>query len=181
MRIGLVCLALILPAAALADGCPQAPDHVAAQSDLLDRIAAADSQAQAQGLSNRLWQLWLDAPDRPSQEMLDAGMRARSLGDMLRALDRFETLVNYCPFYAEGYNQRAFTRFLAGDYAAALPDLDRALALNPAHVGALSGKALTLLRMGREAEGQAALRAALDLNPWLAERALLRDAPGEDL
>jgi hypothetical protein len=47
----------------------------------------------------------------------------------------------------------------------------------------LAGKALTLHALGRNAEAVLALRAALDLNPWLGERHLLPvlEADGEDI
>jgi tetratricopeptide (TPR) repeat protein len=163
---------LALPAAALADGCPQAPDTEAAMDALFDKLERVATEAGARILGNRLWDLWTVAPDAPSQAMLAEGMRARSANDYPRAMNRFEALVNYCPFYAEGYNQRAFVHFLTGNYEAALPDLDRALDLNPRHVGALSGKALTLRALGRDAEALIALDAALALNPWLGERHL---------
>jgi len=82
--------------------------------------------------------------------------------------------VDYCPAYAEGYNQRAFVNFLRQNFAPALEDLDRALALSPRHIAALSGKALTLMGLGRDAEAQDVLRSALELNPWLNERHLLK-------
>ncbi|WP_367834162.1 tetratricopeptide repeat protein [Wenxinia marina] len=106
---------------------------------------------------------------------------ARVLRFPRRARALFGRLVDYCPDYAEGYNQRAFAAFLVQDYEAALDDLDTALALNPDHVAALSGRALTLMGLGRMDEGQAALRAALALNPWLGERAMLIELPGEDI
>jgi len=161
-----------LPTLALADGCPTAPDHSAELDDLLAQIQTAPDERTAQGLSNQMWQLWDNAPDEPSQQMLNDGMRARANFDFLRAYQRFDALVSYCPFYAEGYNQRAFVHYLREDYVAALPDLDRALELNPQHVGALSGKALTLWALQRPAEALEALDAALALNPWLGERHL---------
>ena len=85
------------------------------------------------------------------------------------------------PDFAEGWNQRAFAAFLAEDYAAALADLDVALGIMPDHVAALSGKALTLIGMGRNDEAQEVLRAAVKLNPWLGERALLVEPPGKDI
>lgn len=179
MRLAL--LLSLLPLPALADGCPVAPDNSAALDPLYEQLREAGTELEARRITNRMWSYWDDAPDEPSQEMLDEGMRARSQYDFLRALDRFDALVGYCPHYAEGYNQRAFVNFLRQDYAAALPDLDRALELNPRHVGALSGRALTLIALGREAEGQAALRAALEINPWLTERSLLKTEPGEEL
>jgi tetratricopeptide (TPR) repeat protein len=166
---------------ALADGCPTAPDHAAALEPLYEALQRAPDEMTARGISNQLWQLWDDAPDEASQQMLNEGMGARAVADYARARARFDALVGYCPFYAEGYNQRAFVSFLEGNYAAALPDLDQALALNPRHIGALSGKALTLLALGRDEEGQAVLRAALALNPWLSERHLLREPAGDDL
>ena len=56
---------------------------------------------------------------------------------------------------------------------AALPDLDRALALQPRHIPAMTGKGLTLIQMGRIREGQAVIRRAVALNPWLSERQYL--------
>ncbi len=179
MRLAAAMSVLALPA--LADGCPEVPDISDAMAPLYERLQAAPDERTARLITNEMWGLWDDAPDEPSQMMLDEGMRARAGYDFLRALDRFDALVGYCPHYAEGYNQRAFVNFIRQEYALALPDLERALKLRPRHVGALSGYALTLLALGREAEGQAALRAALAVNPWLAERALLKPAPGEEL
>ncbi|MEM6660474.1 MAG: tetratricopeptide repeat protein, partial [Pseudomonadota bacterium] len=51
---------------------------------------------------------------------------------------------------------------------------------------AISGRALTLLGLQRLEEARAALSQALDLNPWLSERALLApggplEPPGQDI
>ena len=61
------------------------------------------------------------------------------------------------------------------------PDLDKALSLNPTHIGAYSGLALTLFGLDRFSEGAKVLREALELNPWLSERHLLQELPGEEL
>lgn len=103
------------------------------------------------------------------------------MADLLGARDALDTLVAYCPEYAEGWNQRAFVHFRVQDYEAALADLDMAQELNPRHLGVLTGKALTLIGLGREAEAVPVLRAALALNPYLSERALLDRILGEDI
>lgn len=94
-----------------------------------------------------------------------------------------DALAAYCPAYPEAFNQRAFTRFLRDDYDGALEDLDFVLAMRPYHFGALSGRALSLMRLGRSELAQAALRRAVKVHPFLRERALLRpQAPsGGDL
>lgn len=161
--------------------CPDPPDHAAELEAILSEIRAAPNERTARLLSDDLWAFWTDAPDAQAQELLDRGMALREGYAFLEAGEVFDRLVDYCPDYAEGYNQRAFASFLQRDYAAALWDLNRTLELNPRHVGALSGKAMTLLGMGRMDEGQAALRAALALNPWLSERALLQEPPGQPI
>lgn len=177
---------LFSASAAFAAECPQAPDHSKAVDALIAQVQSADNQLIAQELSNDMWALWADAPDETAQEMLDGGMQKLSAWDLLGAREDFDRLVRYCPDYAEGYNQRAFVNFLRQDFDAALPDLDRAIELSPRHVAALSGRALTLIGLGREAEAQDALAAALELNPWLPERSLykpplVQEAPGEEL
>ena len=108
-------------------------------------------------------------------------MSRRASYDFLGARAVLGRLVDYCPDYAEGYNQRAFASYLASDYEAALADLDRALEILPNHVAALSGKSLTLMGLERFDEAQQVLREAVALNPWLQERALLVEPIGTDL
>ena len=174
MRTFLPMLLTFLAQNAAADGCPVAPDHSVAVDKIYTELKLAPNQMAARPYSNRLWELWLEAPDMPSHMMLDEGLRAMRDGDFTRAVDRLNALVSYCPFYAEGYNQRAFVNFLRKDYQAALPDLDQAIALNPHHTGALTGKARTLIELGENDEAQVILKKAVALNPWLGERALLR-------
>ncbi len=166
------------PAAAMAQ-CPRAPDHSAALSELLAAVQAAPSEAEALPIFNQMWTYWADAPDIHAQEILDRGMARREAYDFLGALADFDRLVNYCPKYAEGYNQRAFVHFLRRDYRSALRDLDQAISLSPHHVAALSGRALSLYGLARLDEARAALAQALTLNPWLPERGLA--APGGPL
>ncbi|MBM2577909.1 tetratricopeptide repeat protein [Jannaschia sp. Os4] len=164
-------LLLVLAAPAGAD-CPPAAD-LSAADPIYDDLALAPNAAAARDGSGRLWALWLQAPDERAQALLDRGMRQREAFDLLGSRATLGMLTDYCPDYAEGWNQRAFAAFLAGLHEAALEDLDRALALDPRHLGALTGRALTLVELERFEEAQADVRRALDLNPWLAERGIL--------
>lgn len=176
------CLAILaLPVLAAAEVCPPADMQVERQAELIDALRAAESEAEARPFNDALWQIWLTAPDRHAQDLLDSGMARREMYDFEAAERVFAELIAYCPDYAEGWNQRAFARFLRGDFEAALGDLDAALDRSPAHIGALSGKALTLMQLGQEAEAQAVLRDALALHPWLGERHLLQEPPGDEL
>lgn len=182
-----IILALLLPAGgALAAICPEAPDHSEALDGLIAQIQSAETETEARRISNRMWEFWADAPDQQAQAILDRGMTRRAAWDLLGALAEFDRLVDYCPDYAEGYNQRAFVNYLRQDFRAALVDLDRALDLSPRHVAAMSGKALTLLALDRIDEARNLLDAALKLNPWLPERGLAGpggplELPGKDI
>lgn len=173
-------LPFLVAGAAFAE-CPPAPDVEDDVARILAEVRQAPDERSARVLTNRLWELWATAPDEAAQALLDRGMTARASYDFLSALESFDRLVEYCPDYAEGYNQRAFVNFLREDFAAALVDLDEALARRPSHVAALSGKALTLMGLGRHDEAQVFLRLAYELNPWIPERGLLSEPPGEDL
>lgn len=181
-----VLILALLSAPAWADTCPPAPDNAVALSALIDDIRDAPNEAAARPISGEMWKLWLMAPDASAQEVLDQGMRQRNNYDLSGSIASFDRLVSYCPHYAEGYNQRAFSYFLTEDFGAALIDLDAALRLSPDHVGAQSGRALTLMNLGRIEEARSQMQAALENNPWLSERALLaKGAPlgpvGEDI
>jgi tetratricopeptide (TPR) repeat protein len=178
MKYALVLSLLAAPAFA---ECPVGTDHSAAIVDIVDRMQAAPHEGAARLLSAEMWDIWLDAPDEIAQAALDEGLALLSMGDYIASGVRLSSLIAYCPDYAEGYNQRAFAAFLSGNYEAALIDLDAAIALQPVHLGALTGKAMTLIRLDRNDEAQLVLKDALAINPWLAERAMLDEPQGEDI
>lgn len=161
--------------------CPAAPDIRLDEERLIAQMRTAPDAATARGHMNALWALWTQAPDDTAGVMLDRGMGLMQRGELALAARVLDGLTTYCPDWAEGWNQRAFVDFQAGDFAAALTGLDRALALDPRHVAALTGRGLTLLGLGRAAEGQQVLEQALRLNRWMPERRLLDQLRGQDL
>lgn len=179
-------MALIFSTGAVWAECPAPPNVSDGVKALIDQARSAETQIAGEKASNGMWELWLQAPDAAAQEVLERGMSKRRSFDFLGAIADFDALVAYCPDYAEGYNQRAFAHFLGENYAAALNDLDAALERSPLHVGAQSGRALTLMNLGRMQEAREQMLAAVENNPWLSERALLaKGAPlgptGEDI
>jgi tetratricopeptide (TPR) repeat protein len=184
IRVAPLAFALsMLAPAAIAQTCPDAPDHSAAAHQAIEQLKAAPSERDSRVFNSMLWEMWLDAPDGRAQNMLKEGMARRQTFDLVGAVVVFSDLIAYCPDYAEGWNQRAFAYYLQTDFESALADLDEALARNPEHIAALSGKALTLMGLGRAQMAQDVLRDALEMNPWLPERVYLVDIspPGEDL
>ena len=170
----------LLATPAYAD-CPAGADHSEELAQIVDQMQFAPDQGAAQVLAGEMWEIWLDAPDELAQAMLDEGLATLNYGDYVLSRAALSELIEYCPSYPEGYNQRAYAAFLSGDYEAALLDLDAAIALQPLHLGALTGKARTLINLGRNEEAQVVLRQALAINPWLGERVLLTDELETDI
>ena len=172
-------LTLVFSSPLAADTCPTpvvvSEDH----TSLFDSLKASTTETAGLPIQNQIWELWILAPDERSQSMLDDGRERIRYGDYERAESVLSDLIEYCPTYAEGWNQRAFVRFLRQDYGKALDDITEALKLEPLHFGALAGQATTLINMGRTEVGMGALREALKVNPWLSERHML--PRGEDL
>jgi tetratricopeptide (TPR) repeat protein len=148
---------------------------------LLDALARSETPAEAQGYVPQIWSLWLTAPDAAAQEVLDAALERQRARDLLGALRHLDRLVAGYPGYAEGWNQRATVHFLAGNYDRSLADVAETLAREPRHFGALSGRATIYWRQGRLALAQLAVREALKVHPFLAERAILDLPAGKEL
>lgn len=101
-------------------------------------------------------------------------MRKREVYVFAGALAILDSVVADVPGYAEGWNERAFIRFLRDDFDGSLDDIEHALALEPLHFAALAGKATVLMRQGRSNPARR-LCAAQSRFP-LVERALDADS-----
>jgi len=87
----------------------------------------------------------------------------------LQCVRVFDAVVGRAPPFAEGWNQRATALYLAGDYAAALEDIEHVVELEPRHFGALSGRGLICLELGRHYEALLAFEAVLRIHPQARE------------
>jgi tetratricopeptide (TPR) repeat protein len=152
-----------------------APDREA----LFRRLREARTEREGRMAEDAVWRLWMaEGPTAAIREAVAEAMRKREVYDFAGALALLDRVVADAPAYAEGWNQRAFIRFLRDDPDGSLEDIERALALEPRHFAALAGKATILMRQGRMELGQQALRRAVEIHPWLKERAMLIPAPG---
>ncbi len=157
----------------IAVACPPPQQNLAEKDRIHAELLVAENEMRGRAIGDQLWRIWTTAPDEAAQDMLDRGRERIRLADYETAESILGKLIDYCPDYAEGWNQRAFVRFLRQDYGNALSDIEQALEREPRHFGALAGRATTLITMGRAEVGNAALRKALEVNPWLSERHML--------
>lgn len=177
----ILCCCLVSLAAKPAAG---APDE-ARVDDLLARLAAAGSAAEAAETEARIWSIWREAPDAEAGALLGRAEEAIGRRDYPAALDALDALVLRSPGFAEAWRQRAAVHHLIGDQRAALADLRRVLALEPRHFGALSNLGLVLAALDRPHQAVRAFEAALAIHPFLpgarAHVGMLRGEGGDGL
>jgi tetratricopeptide (TPR) repeat protein len=179
MAIRLLCATAIAAAWLLLGGAPAPLAETAndTRATLFAALAESKTETDARAIEEQIWALWLKAPDHDSQLLLDQSIIAQQRLDYRSSLILLAQLTERAPGYAEGWNQRAIVLFLMGAYEESLAAIEKTLALEPKHFGALAGKGVILLGLGRDAAAQTALREALRINPWLKERALITAEP----
>ena len=148
---------------------------------LFAALAKASNAAEASGLVSQVWALWFRAPNAEVAAIMEEALERRGKRDYPGAAEILDGLVDSAPEWAEAWNQRATIRYLLRDFEGSLADIDRVLDLEPKHFGALSGQALILMHQGQMAAGQLALRKAVEIDPFLSERALLMGPAGQDI
>ncbi len=119
--------------------------------ELFSKLLTEKNPALIRSIESRIWRIWLEADDAATQGDLTRGMEAMNAGDARTALDAFKAVVEASPDFAEGWNKRATLYYLMGGHAASIADIERTLALEPRHFGALSGLALIHEAAGRSA------------------------------
>ena len=166
---------------ASAENAPAVEERSEIRLELFAALKSAPSETSARQIENRIWEFWTTGPDSEATLMLADAMGRRRSFDYAGALTLLDMLVEAEPGWSEAWNQRAFVRFLREEYAASLEDIERTLALEPKHFGAMAGKADILFRLGDGAAGQEVLREAVDIHPWMGMRAMLEKPAGRDI
>lgn len=149
---------------------------------LFNALRTAPTQTTGDAIADQIWRYWMrQAPDKISSELMNQAMDRRRQYDFAGAMEYLDGLVERSPNWAEAWNQRATILFFQQHYDRSLEDVERVLALEPKHFGALAGKATILMFQGRTELGQKALREAIEVHPWLKERGMLLPVPGQEL
>ncbi len=169
--LGLALAALLALSLAGPARAGEAEDKAALET-LFAQLQIAPDEAAARELSQAIWTLWTRPSDPDLALRMADVMEARMLRGAETTIELLDALIADYPDYAEGWNQRATMHYLMGDFEASIADCDRTLELEPRHFGALSGRALIYLQLGKRSLALRDIQAALALNPWLAERAL---------
>jgi len=184
-------LALVASAAALeapADRPGDAPDTPKAElaarpakpapptlDELYDRLADAPDEKTAERVASDIEARWRRSDSPTIDALMGQAAGALEDGETALALDLLDAVVRLAPDYAEGWNRRAAALFQASEYGLAIADIERALALEPRHFGALAGLGLILRQLDDKKDALAAYDAVLAINPRDGDARKARD------
>ena len=111
--------------------------------------------------------IWFMSDDDAVTILMREGTEAMARRDFKRALGKFDQIVAIAPDFAEGWNKRATLYYFTGDYQASLADIEKTLALEPRHFGALSGRGLVYAAMAEFEQAISAFEEALEVHPTM--------------
>ena len=133
---------------------------------LLDELGRVQSIEKANPIVEKLWKEWTTAHNNKNEKaLMNEGIEAMSSGNLDRAENLFTKLIEANPSFTEAWNKRATLRFMLWDFEGSLSDVEKVLALEPRHFGALSGLGMIYLRLGAPENALKAYEDLLDVFP----------------
>jgi tetratricopeptide (TPR) repeat protein len=141
---------------------------------LFSTLAKPGDDATGKAVESELERRWRDSGSDTIELLMQWATEAIATKNFPRALDYLDAVTTMKPDYVEGWNRRATLFFLQDEYGKALSDLEKVLALEPRHYGALAGLGMILNEIDRKKEALLALKKAIAIDPYLDDQ--VRDA-----
>ena len=140
---------------------------------LFKGLKAARGDDEADAVVARIWEVWMRSGRADVDRLMEEGIGYLSVRQLGAAHDRFSEAIEAAPGFAEAWNKRAPVLFLMSEQEQSLSDIEKVLALEPRHFGALAGRGMIHAQAGRWKEALDAYYQALAVNPFLKERATI--------
>ncbi|MFD1343464.1 hypothetical protein [Litorisediminicola beolgyonensis] len=123
--------------------CPGGPALAQAGSEksdgLLERLAEAEDAVTAGRIEREIRLEWSKSGSAAMDLLLKRGRDALEVNEVGRAIDHLTALTDHAPAFAEGWHALALAYYTDERFGPAVYALERTLALNPNHFGALRG------------------------------------------
>jgi tetratricopeptide (TPR) repeat protein len=153
---------------------PDAPSELTQREqrdELLDRLfgrlKTAKDEQEAQIVEQSIWRLWMRSGKPTDDLLLEQATKSLNARQYSKALDILDAILEHSPEFSEAWNKRATVNYLVGRLEQSLADIDKVLALEPRHFGALSGLGMIRRDRGDERGALEAFREALAINPFM--------------
>ena len=134
---------------------------------LFSKLASSTDLSVANKLASDIWSVWLHHDDAEVARFMTIGISAMNQRNLEVAYNAFDHVVGMAPDFAEGWNKRATVNFMLDRVDASMRDIERTLALEPRHFGALSGMGLIFDTIGNPGAAADAWEKALGVHPHI--------------
>ncbi len=99
-------------------------------------------------IEQEIWTLWSTHPtDEKLTARLEEGSQLVRDQKYLKAKDIFTEVINLDQSWAEAWNKRATVLYILGEFKKSQDDIDKVLALEQRHFGALAGQGLVNIQL----------------------------------
>jgi tetratricopeptide (TPR) repeat protein len=146
---------------------PQRGDRTRNLDFLFDALKVAPDDTSAKAVEGRIWALWQVSGSDTADLLMSRAKKAAESENYSLAIRLLDSVIEIKPDYLEALNRRATVFYLQKDYARSLGDIERVLAREPRHFGALAGLGTILQDIGDEKRALDAYRKALEIYPRL--------------
>lgn len=120
---------------------------------------------KARELANQIRMEWQDSGSATVNLLMQWVDKAITDNKQAAALDILDQVITLAPNYIEGWNRRATLHYAMGNYRKSMSDINRVLAIEPRHFGALAGMAAILGGAGKDELAMRAWEQFLEIYP----------------
>jgi tetratricopeptide (TPR) repeat protein len=134
---------------------------------LFARLGSTDDADEGDTMVEEIWRVWLQSGRSEIDALMERALALLQAGEPRAAMPLLDSIVERAPDWAEGWNKRATVLYVLDDYDRSLADIDKVLALEPRHFGALAGRGLIHIAKENYRAALDDYRRARAVNPFL--------------
>ncbi len=134
---------------------------------LFTRLAGSEDEKEAKSVEFEILKRFHHSGSDTTNLLMSWVSKAMDEEKFSQALDILDQITLLEPEFAEGWNKRATAHYMMGEYGRSIADIEKVLALEPRHFGALSGLGLILREIGETERALQAFEEALKVHPYL--------------
>lgn len=123
----------------------------------------------AKRIADKIWLEWRRSGSGTADQLMAWANEAMQDKRFFLALDLLDQVTVLMPDYAEGWNRRATLHFMMDNHSKSMADINRVLALEPRHFGALMGMGAILSQAGRDEAALGIYVKVLEIYPAMRE------------
>ena len=141
---------------------------------LFNKLSKSHNVNTATLVEQEIWAVWHKHPKNINLTYkLELGTELMHQGDYKYALQIFTNIIKTDPSWAEAWNKRAILLFFMREFQRSLDDIDKVLAIEPRHFGALSGRAQIFIELEEYKKAIKDLKRAKKIHPIIISNNLI--------